>query len=182
MGNRYLIKRIISWLSCYNLTYDENDQNYKKSFNRIIKKQTNHLINELNRSKKIDKLIGCAAIILVGLCYQNKKNFINIGANNLREITRFTLDNSISKIQKYQTTYFLFKIFYFDQRMVQRVKLLYEHIENNLLFRTRLCICLAKYKVNFLFNGNHINENYNFDKYLKFHNYKFKNEANEHCG
>ena len=65
-------KRIISWLSCHNLTYDGSDQNYKNNFNTIIQKQTNQLINEIKRSELIDdKLIGCASIILVGLCYQN---------------------------------------------------------------------------------------------------------------
>ena len=43
-------KRIIAWLSCHNLTYEESDQNYKKNFNNIIKKQTNHLVNEISRS------------------------------------------------------------------------------------------------------------------------------------
>ena len=51
-------KRIISWLSNHHLTYDESDQNFKNSFNTIIKKQANHLINEINKSKIIDdKLI-----------------------------------------------------------------------------------------------------------------------------
>ena len=60
----------------------------------MIKKQTNHLINEINKSKLIeDKLIGCAAIILVGLCYQNQKIYLTIGSTNLKEISKFTLDN-----------------------------------------------------------------------------------------
>ena len=32
-------KRIIAWLSCYNLTYDEGEQSYKSNFNKIIQKQ-----------------------------------------------------------------------------------------------------------------------------------------------
>ena len=37
----------------------------------MIQKQTNHLINEINVSKIVDdKMIGCAAIILVGLKFQ----------------------------------------------------------------------------------------------------------------
>ena len=52
-------KRIIAWLSCHNLTYEESNQHYKNDFNKIIQKQTNHLINEINRSELIDdKLIG----------------------------------------------------------------------------------------------------------------------------
>ena len=44
----------------------------------MIQKQTNHLINEINNSKVVDdKLIGCAAIILVGLCYKDEKNYLN---------------------------------------------------------------------------------------------------------
>ena len=68
-------KRIIAWLSCHNLTYEESNRKYKDEFNRIILKQTNHLINEIDKSELIDnKLLGCTSIILVGLCYQNEKN------------------------------------------------------------------------------------------------------------
>ena len=67
-------KRIIAWLSCHNLTYDESDQEYRNIFKVMIQKQTNHLINELDNSDLIDdKLIGCASIILVGLCYNDEK-------------------------------------------------------------------------------------------------------------
>ena len=53
------------------LNFEGSDKNYNDEFNKIIKKQTNHLISEINRSELFDdKLIGCAAIILVGLCYQ----------------------------------------------------------------------------------------------------------------
>ena len=73
-------KRIIAWLSCHNLTYKDSNQEYKYKFNKIIHKQTNHLINEINKSNLIeDKLIGCASIILTGLCYQNEKNYISFG-------------------------------------------------------------------------------------------------------
>ena len=72
-------KRIIAWLSSHNLTYDESDQNFKDNFNKIIQKQTNHLINEVNTSKIMDdKLIGCASIILVGLCYQDNKKYLSL--------------------------------------------------------------------------------------------------------
>ena len=43
----------------------------------MIQKQTNHLINEINKSDMIDdKLIGCASIILVGLCYRDEKKYL----------------------------------------------------------------------------------------------------------
>ena len=46
-------KRIIAWLSNHDLTYEESRDQYKTDFNIIIQKQTNHLINEINRSKFI---------------------------------------------------------------------------------------------------------------------------------
>ena len=61
----------------------------------IIQKQANHLINEINRSKIIDdKLIGCASIILVGLCYQNNKRYLSYGLDLIKKISKITLDNN----------------------------------------------------------------------------------------
>ena len=63
-------KRIIALLSNYHLTYENSDKAYQDDFNGIIQKQANHLIQEINKSKSIeDKIIGCASIVLVGLCY-----------------------------------------------------------------------------------------------------------------
>ena len=67
-------KRIIAWLSCHNLSFDQSNSDYKEKFNLMIKKQTNHLINEISKSRSVDnKLIGCASIILVGLSYKDEK-------------------------------------------------------------------------------------------------------------
>ena len=58
-------KRVISWLSNHQLSYDESDEEYRSIFNFMIQKQTNHLINEIKNSKNLEnKIIGCSAIIL----------------------------------------------------------------------------------------------------------------------
>ena len=58
-------KRIISWLSNHQLTYEDSDQKYRSNFDHMIQKQTNHLLNEIKNSKEVEnKMIGCAAIIL----------------------------------------------------------------------------------------------------------------------
>ena len=46
-----LAKRIIAWLSNSKLTYEDSDAYYKKEFNNIIKKQINHIINEIRLLK-----------------------------------------------------------------------------------------------------------------------------------
>ena len=60
----------------------------------MIKKQANHLIYEINHSKILDdKMVSCAAIILVGLCYKNHKKYLTYGLSLLKKISNFTFDN-----------------------------------------------------------------------------------------
>ena len=61
------------------MTYDEGDKIYKEKFNKIVFKQVNHLINEIKKSDNYhDKLLGCAAIILTGISY-NEDRYLEIG-------------------------------------------------------------------------------------------------------
>ena len=90
-----LAKRVIAWISSSKLTYEDGDSTYKKKFNDIVKKQVNHLINEIEKSDWInDKMIGCAAIILAGLSYQDKGVYLNSGLNLLKKIIKFSFDNN----------------------------------------------------------------------------------------
>ena len=90
-----IAKRVIAWISNSQLTYEEGDSVYKERFNSIVKKQTNHLINEIEKSEQDnDKMIGCAAIILVGLSYSNKDSYLNSGLSILKKITKFSFDNN----------------------------------------------------------------------------------------
>ena len=88
-------KRIIAWLSNSRLTYEDSDDDYKEKFNDIIKKQINHLINEIKASERVDdKMIVCSAIILTGLSYQSKDGYLDIGLNLLKKLIRLSLDNN----------------------------------------------------------------------------------------
>ena len=80
-------KRIISCLSNHPLTYDDNDKEYRLMFDHMIQKQTNHLLNEIKNSKDLEnKIIGCSAIILAGLCYKIEKSYLDTGLNFLKKI------------------------------------------------------------------------------------------------
>ena len=69
-----LSKRVIAWISNSKITYDESGNKYKNSFNEIISKQVNHLMNEIDRSSDFnDKMIGCTAITLSGIAYKNNR-------------------------------------------------------------------------------------------------------------
>ena len=87
-----LSRRIISWITNSQLTYDEGDKIYKEKFNRIIFKQINHLINEIKRSDNYhDKLIGCSAIILTGISYNDEK-YLDFGLELLKKIITSCFD------------------------------------------------------------------------------------------
>ena len=92
--NDIIAQRIIAWISNSRLTFEDASSNYKEKFNHVIKKQINHLINEIERSEwDDDKMIGCAAIILTGLSYQDKGDYLNTGLNLLRKLVKFSLNN-----------------------------------------------------------------------------------------
>ena len=179
-------KRIISWLSCHNLTYKESNDEYKENFNHLIQKQTNHLINEIKRSEHIeDKLIGCASIILVGLCYQNESKYLSFGSNLLRKITKLTLDNnSFPKSRDIkQLTFYLKYLILIKEWYKESQNKVPEHIEETIYYLGQgyafLCQNLES---NFLFNGNNTSNNSDFDNYLKRLGYKFKNENQDFGG
>ncbi len=176
-------KRIIAWLSCHNLTYEEGNQDYKNNFNKIIQKQTNHLINEINKSKLIDdKLIVCASIILVGLCYQNEKNYLSFGSNLLKKISKLSLDNyGFPKSRNIKQLTFYLKYFILIREWFKESQIIVpEHIDETIYYLGQGYIFFWNNSgADFLFNGNNISNNNDFDNYLKRLGYKFKNENQE---
>ncbi len=179
-------KRIIAWLSCHNLTYNESDQNYKDNFDKIIQKQTNHLIFEINKSKLIeDKLIGCASIILVGLCYQNEKNFLSFGTNLLKKISRLNLDNNgFPKSRNIKQLIFYLKYFILIREWFKESQTTYpEYIDETIYHLGQgYAFFGGNTSLNFLFNGNNISNNNEFNNYLKRLGYNFKNYTEEFGG
>ncbi len=179
-------KRIISWLSCHNLTYEESDNNYKNNFNNIIKKQTNHLINEVKKSGIFeDKLIGCASIILVGLCYQNDKKYLSFGLTILRKISKLVLDDSgFTKSRNIKQLIFYLKYFILIREWFKESQInIPDHIDETIYYLGQgYAFIWQNTRCDFLFNGNNISNNELLDNYLKRSGYKFKNENYEFGG
>ena len=173
-------KRVIAWLSCHNLTYEGGNSEHRKRFNNIIQKQTNHLINEINRSKKIDdKLIGCASIILVGLCYENEKNYLSFGLNLIKKISIIILDNSgFPKSRNIKQLIFYLKYYILIREWFKESQNdIPEHIDETIyLLGQGYAFIGQNNESDLLFNGNNNSSNKDFDHYLKRLGYKFKNE------
>tara|TARA_B100001057_G_scaffold497192_2_gene600686 strand:- start:1947 stop:3551 length:1605 start_codon:yes stop_codon:yes gene_type:complete len=176
-------KRIISWLSCHNLTYDESDKDYKDNFNNLIQKQTNHLINEIDKSELIDdKLIICASIILVGLCYKNEKSYLSFGSNLLKKITKETLDNyCFPKSRNMGQLVFYLKYFVLIREWFKESQTeIPEHINETIYYLGQgYAFLWQSNNCDLLFNGNTNSDKGSFDNYLRRLGYKFKNENQE---
>jgi uncharacterized heparinase superfamily protein len=176
-------KRIIAWASNSRLTYEDGSIDYKNQFNGIIKKQINHLINEIEESERVDdKMIGCAAIILTGLSYQDKDGFLKIGLNLLRKLTKFSFDNDgFPKSRSIRQSNFFLKYFILIREWFKESQNeIPEFINENIYYLGQAYVFTwQNNKVDLLFNGNHETNNVDFDHYLKKLGYSFKNQGNE---
>ena len=178
-----IAKRIIAWISCSNLTYEDGDLSYKEKFNPLVKKQTNHLINEIEKSEWVDdKMIGCAAIILTGLTYQDKNGYLNSGLTLLKKIIKFSFKNDgFPKSRNIRQLNFYLKYFVLIREWLKESQNeIPEYINENIYYLGQAYAFIWKNNnKDFLFNGNHETNNTEFDKYLKRLGYNFKNQNNE---
>ena len=179
-------KRIIAWLSSHNLTFENSNENYKIKFNFIIQKQTNHLINEIKNTDKIqNKIEGCAAIILVGLCYKDKNNYLNFGLENLKKISKISLDNSgFPKSRNIKQLVFFLKYFILIREWFKESQNQIPEYIDETIFYLGQAYAFIWQNVNsdLLFNGNNNSDNSEFDNYLKRLGYKFKNNNLDYSG
>ncbi|MAV61959.1 MAG: heparinase [Candidatus Pelagibacter sp.] len=178
-----LSKRVIAWISNSKLTYEDSNQDYKDKFNSIIQKQINHLINEIKRSEWVDdKMIGCAAIILTGLSYQNKDKYLNFGLSLLKNIIKFSFDSEgFPKSRNIrQLTFYLKHFVLIREWLKESQNEIPEYIDESIYYLGLAYSLLCKnIKKSILFNGNHESSNTEFDNYLDIHGYRFKNENYE---
>jgi len=174
-------KRIIAWTSNSRLTYEDGNTEYKNKFNAIIKKQINHLINEIERSEWVDdKIIGCAAIILTGLSY--KDHYLKTGLNLLRKLAKFSFDNDgFPKSRNIRQLCFYLKYFILIREWFRESQSeIPDFINENIYYLGQAyAFCWQNNKVDLLFNGSYETNNLDFDHYLKKLGYSFKNQNNE---
>ena len=179
-------KRVIAWLSNHSLSVDGSSKDYLSVLNGMIQKQTNHLINEINSSMKIDdKMIGCAAIILVGLSYKDKKKYLSYGLNLLKKISNLTFDNhGFTKSRSIKQLIFYLKYYILIREWFKEAQVEVPNIVNETIYHLGQGYAFLWQNItsDILMNGNNISNNIEFDQYLKRFGYKFKNENKEFGG
>jgi uncharacterized heparinase superfamily protein len=177
-----LSKRIISWIANSQLTYEDTSDEYKFIFNRIIIKQVNHLINEINRSDVFDnKMIGCTAILLTGISYNHEK-FISYGLNLLKKIINSSFDNEyFPKSRNIRQLVFYLKYFVLIRELLKEsLNDIPEYLNEIIYYLGKAYnFSWGSIKESLLFNGNHVSDLSDFDKYLNLYKYKFSNERHE---
>ncbi len=179
-------KRIISWLSNHQLTYQDSDNDYRSIFDHMIQKQTNHLLNEIKNSNKLEnKMIGCSAIILTGLAYKNEKVYLEIGLNLLKNIIKSSIDNQgFPKSRSIKQLIFYLKYFILIREWFKESQSnIPEYIDETIFYLgSSYAFVWQNIKQDIFFNGNYLSNNSEFDQYLKRFGYNFKNEVKELAG
>ena len=179
-------KRIISWLSNHQLTYEDCEEEFKKKFNQSIQKQTNHLLYEIkNLSEVENKIVGCAAIILTGLSYKEENKYLTSGLTLLKKIIKLSIDNQgFPKSRNIKQLILYLKYFILIREWLKESQnLIPEYIDETIYYLGQSYAFIWKNtNQDLLFNGNNISNNNEFDQYLKRFGYIFKNESKEIAG
>ncbi len=179
-----LSKRIISWIANSKLTYDDGDDKYKYKFNFSLNKQINHLINEINKSDSADdKLLGCSAIILTGLSYENEK-FLNYGLDLLKKIIIQSFnDEYFPRTRSIRQLTFYLKYFVLVRELLKEsFNDIPDYLDEIIFYLGKSFSLFSNLNQSLLFNGNHENDLNDFNKYLSLHKYKFDSKNNETGG
>jgi len=176
-------KRVIAWISSSKLSYEDCNADYKNKFNEVIKKQINHLINEIEGSEWVDyKIIGYAAIILTGLSYNDKNNYLDTGLNLLKKFVKSSFDNDgFPKSRNIRQLCFYLKYFILIREWFKESQSeIPDFINENIYYLGQAyAFSWQNNRVDILFNGNHETNNIDFDYYLKKLGYSFKNKSKE---
>src|SRR6056300_417580 len=179
-------KRIISWLSNHQLTYEDCEEEFKKKFNQSVQKQTNHLLNEIkNLSEVENKIVVCAAIILTGLSYKEENKYLTNGLALLKKIIKSSIDNQgFPKSRNIKQLIFYLKYFILIREWFKESQnIIPEYIDETIYYLGQsYAFIWQNINQDLLFNGNYISNNSEFDQYLKRFGYVFKNENKEIAG
>ncbi len=180
-----LSKRVIAWISNSKITYDESDDKYKNVFNEIVSKQINHLINEIDRSSDLNnKMIGCTAIVISGIAYQNNR-FLDYGLDLLKKIINSSFDNNyFPKSRNIRQMVFYLKYFILIRELLREsLNDIPEYLDEIIFYLGKSYdFFWGSVKKSLLFNGNNNSDNKDFDKYLSLFRYKFKNNSSDVSG
>ena len=119
------------------------------------------------------------------MCYQNEKNYLSFGISLLKKISKLALDSyGFPKSRNIKQLIFYLKYFILIREWFKESQVnIPEHINETIFYLGQgYTFFRGSSNSDFLFNGNNISNNNDFDNYLKRLGYKFKNDNQEYGG
>ena len=127
-------------------------------------------------------MIGCSAIILTGLSYQDKDGYLDAGLNLLKKLVKFSINNDgFPKSRNIRQLNFYLKYFILIREWLKESQTeIPEFINENIYYLGQAYAFTSQNdKCDLLFNGNHKSNSVDFDNYLRRFGYNFINKNNE---
>ena len=181
-----LSKRIIAWISNTNLTLDESNKNYKVKFILSTVKQINHLFKIINNEKNYEnKILGCSALILIGLVFKEYNKFYDAGLEVLKKTVKINFDTfGFPKSRNPQELFECLKYFTITREWIKESQNPIPEFLDEIIHSSGKSFTFINQNLTRLplFNGSFEVNNEDFKKYLKNFGYSFKDTSKEKAG
>ncbi len=181
-----LSKRLIAWISNSNLTIDESGPKYKEKFILSITKQANHLSINIDSSEDNEnKLICCSSLILVGLTFKNQNKHYKSGLSILQKFINNNFDNSgFPKSRNPEELMICLKYLILIKEWIKESQNQIPDYLEEIIFNCGNSYSFLSKNLDKLplFNGAPEIQNEEFEKYLNYLNYNFKDSSKEKSG
>ena len=181
-----LSKRLIAWISNFNLTLDKSSQKYREKFILSIIKQTNHLLKNIDSLDDDEKkLICCSSLILVGLVFKNQNKHFELGLSILQKFIKNYFDDSgFPKSRNPEELMICLKYLILIKEWIKESQNKIPDYLEEIIFNCGKSYHFLSQDLGELplFNGTSEIKNEEFKKYLKYLGYKFDDKSKEKYG
>ena len=178
--------RLIAWISNSNLTIDESGLKYKEKFISSITKQANHLSTNIDSLEDDEsKLICCSSLILVGLTFKNQHKHYKSGLSILQKFIKNNFDNSgFPKSRNPEELVVCLKYLILIKEWIKESQNQIPDYLEEIIFNCGKSYSFLSKNLDKLplFNGAPEIQNEEFEKYLNYLNYNFKDSSKEKSG
>ena len=179
-------KRLIAWISNFNLTIDESGLKYKEKFLLSITKQINHLSKNIDSlDDNENKLICSSSLILVGLTFKNQNKHFKLGLSILKKIIKNYFDDTgFPKSRNPEELLICLKYLILIKEWIKESQNQIPDYLEEIIFNSGKSYNFLLKNLNKLplFNGSSEIENREFNKYLNYFNYNFNDNSKEKYG
>ena len=176
-------KRIIAWSSNIDITLENSDKDYKEKFLLSLLKQSNYILNNLNKIfYGPGKIICCAAIILSGIIFRENEFSYKVGIKELEKTIRnFFDEDGFPKSRNPEDVLICLKYLILIREWFKESQKPIPDFLNEIIIKCGNCysvLCCSNKQFP-LFNGATEIDYKDYDVFLKNLKYKFANKNHD---